>query len=224
MTWNIDEAQQRFPELLDAAVQNPQVIYQHNHPVAAVIRADLWQEFLSWKAQQQPQSLAQTFAEMRQLCTEEDYTFELSPRSDRPQSIRGSRAMTLLCDTNIISELCKPQPNQGVIAWSAEVTLLAISVITLEEIGYGLSAKPNTRIQKWFQAFLSTYCQILPITLEIAECAGELLGNLRTQGITCSPADIIIAATAQVHHLTLVTRNTRNFQNCSVQILNPFRE
>lgn len=130
--------------------------------------------------------------------------------------------MTLLCDTNIISELCRPQPDPGVMAWSAEVTTIAISVITLEEIVYGLSAKPNARIQKWFQAFLNTYCQVLPITPAVAQCAGELRGKLRIQGATRSQADMLIAATAQVHQLTLVTRNTRDFENCDVQILNPF--
>ena len=48
-----------------------------------------------------------------------------------------------LCDTNIISELCKPQPDPGIIARSASITTIAISVITLEEIIYGLNAKPN---------------------------------------------------------------------------------
>lgn len=84
MTWNIDEAQQHFPEILDAAEQSPQVIHQRNHPIAAVIRADLLQEFLAWQAQQQPKSLAQAFSELRQLCAEEHYTFELPSRSDRP--------------------------------------------------------------------------------------------------------------------------------------------
>lgn len=83
MNWNFDEAQQHFPEILDAAEQSPQFIYHQNHPVAAVIRADLLQEFLSWKVQQNPQSLAQAFVEMRQLCAEENYTFELPPRCDR---------------------------------------------------------------------------------------------------------------------------------------------
>ena len=130
--------------------------------------------------------------------------------------------MTPLCDTNIISELCKSQPDPGVAAWSADVTTIAISVITLEEIIYGLSAKPNARIQSWFQEFLKAYCQVLPITLEMAQCAGELQGKLRKQGITRTQADMLIAATAQVHGLTLVTRNTRDFENCDIQVLNPF--
>ncbi|HBB31261.1 MAG TPA: hypothetical protein DDZ80_15490 [Cyanobacteria bacterium UBA8803] len=97
--------------------------------------------------------------------------------------------MTFLCDTNIISELARPQPDSGVIAWSGSVTSITLSVITLEEIIYGLIAKPNTRIQAWFQNFLNTYCQIIPITPEIARCAGELRGRLRMQGITRSQVE-----------------------------------
>ncbi|HBL15158.1 MAG TPA: PIN domain-containing protein [Cyanobacteria bacterium UBA11162] len=132
--------------------------------------------------------------------------------------------MTFLCDTNIISELARPQPDSGVIAWSRGVTSITLSVITLEEITYGLIAKPNTRIQAWFQNFLNTYCQIIPITPEIARYAGELRGRLRMQGITRSQADMLIAATAQIHQLTLVTRNTRDFEGCEISLLNPFNE
>jgi toxin FitB len=85
--------------------------------------------------------------------------------------------MTHLCDTNIISELARPQPNPGVLAWSASITSILLSVITLEEITFGLNATPNPRIQNWFQQFLRT-CQIIPLTPEIAQHAGELRGTL----------------------------------------------
>lgn len=98
--------------------------------------------------------------------------------------------MTALCDTNIISELARPQPNSGVLAWSVEVSSIAVSVITLEEIAYGLTAKPNPRIQNWFENFLRTYCQILPITAEIAQRCGELRGYLRTKGKPRTQADM----------------------------------
>ncbi len=130
--------------------------------------------------------------------------------------------MTYLCDTNVISELARPQPNRGVITWSLDITSIALSVITLEEIIYGLNAKLNARIQAWFQNFLNTYCQILPITSDIARLAGDLRGNLRLQGITRSQADMLIAATAKIHHLILVTRNTRDFEGCEMSLLNPF--
>jgi toxin FitB len=132
--------------------------------------------------------------------------------------------MTYLCDTNIISEFARPQPNSGVVTWSAGVAAISLSVITLEEITFGLSAKPNPRVQNWLQTFLSTYCQIIPITPEIAQQSGELRGNFRKQGITRSQADMLIAATAKIYQLTLVTRNTRDFEGCGISLLNPFNE
>lgn len=132
--------------------------------------------------------------------------------------------MTFLCDTNVISELARPQPNQGVLDWSTTVSSIALSVISLEEILYGLTSKPNIRIKAWFQGFWVDYCTVLPITAEIAQSSGFLRGRLRTQGKPRSQADILIAATAQVHQLTLVTRNTRDFEDCQISIFNPFTE
>ena len=130
--------------------------------------------------------------------------------------------MTVLCDTNIVSELARPRPNPGVAAWGSNITSIALSVISLEEIIYGLSARPNQRIYNWFQAFLSDYCEIIPVTAEVAHRSGELRGTFRSKGITRSQADILIAATAQVHQLVLVTRNTRDFEDCGISLLNPF--
>jgi predicted nucleic acid-binding protein len=130
--------------------------------------------------------------------------------------------MKFLCDTNIISELARPQPNAGVLQWSREVSSIALSVITLEEIYYGLTSKPNARIKTWFQQFLNYYCQIIPITSEIALYAGEIRGKLRTQGKARSQADMLIAATAKIHKLTLVTRNVRDFEGCEILLFNPF--
>ncbi|MEH1790774.1 MAG: type II toxin-antitoxin system VapC family toxin [Nostoc sp.] len=131
--------------------------------------------------------------------------------------------MSNLCDTNIISELTRPIPNPGVIKWSGTVTSINLSVITIEEIYYGLTAKPNSRIQNWFENFLTTHCQIFPITSEIAKCSGELRGFLKTQGKPRSEADILIAATAKIHSMTLVTRNIKDFEGCDIYTLNPFQ-
>lgn len=82
MTWKIEEAEQQFLQVIHAAEQNPQLIYQQDHLVAAVIRADLFQAFLDW--QQRQSSLANALTELQQLCQEENYTFESEPRRDRP--------------------------------------------------------------------------------------------------------------------------------------------
>ncbi|WP_413165739.1 type II toxin-antitoxin system VapC family toxin [Capilliphycus salinus ALCB114379] len=132
--------------------------------------------------------------------------------------------MSYLCDTNIISELARPQPNPGVLNWSRQIYSIKLSVITLEEIYYGLASKPNSRIKTWFDQFLEMYCDILPITDEIAKMAGELRGKLRTQGQQRTQADMLIAATANVHQLTLATRNIHDFQDCDIQLLNPFTD
>jgi len=130
--------------------------------------------------------------------------------------------VSFLCDTNIISELIRPQPNPGVVAWTKQILSIFISVITLEEIVYGLAAKPNARVQAWWEEFQQSNCQILPITVEIAQRSGELRGQLRTQGKPRSQADMLIAATAQINQFTLVTRNIRDFEDCSILLLNPF--
>ncbi len=130
--------------------------------------------------------------------------------------------MNWLTDTNVLSELVKPRPNGGVVEWARTVERVTVSVITVEEILFGLAWKPNRRILQWFTQFFATACDVLPITQAIAERAGTLRGELRSHGITRSPADMMIAATAQVHDLTLVTRNTRDFEGVRVELLNPF--
>ncbi len=130
--------------------------------------------------------------------------------------------MTFLVDTNILGELARPRPNRGVMAWANQVAALNLSVVTLEEIHYGLSWRPNDRIASWFEKFFSEQCRVLPVTEEIARRAGDLRGRLRAKGETRSQADMLIAATALAHRLTLVTRNEGDFEDSGVIVLNPF--
>lgn len=129
----------------------------------------------------------------------------------------------LLVDTNILGELTRTAPNHGVLAWAAEATEVAVSAITVEEVAYGLAWRPNERIERWFETFFADRCAVLPVTAEIASEAGRLRGTLRTGGATRTQADMLIAATALVHRLTLVTRNTRDFTGCAIALLDPFR-
>jgi antitoxin (DNA-binding transcriptional repressor) of toxin-antitoxin stability system len=90
MNWKIDEAQQKFSELLDAAVAEPQLIYNQDKLVAAVVEAEIFQEFLVWQQQHRKPSLADAFAQFRQLCAEENYNLEVPSREDRPNSFLDS--------------------------------------------------------------------------------------------------------------------------------------
>jgi len=83
MNWKIEEAQQKFSEVMSAAVSEPQLIYNHDKLVAAVVEAELFQDFLAWQQQQRKPSLVDAFSQLRQLCAEENYTLEIPPREDR---------------------------------------------------------------------------------------------------------------------------------------------
>jgi hypothetical protein len=82
MDWAIDEAQQKLSEIVSAALKEPQWIRDREQRVAVVIDVKIFQEFLAWQ-QNQPQTLADAFAELRQVCVEEHYTLETPTRIDR---------------------------------------------------------------------------------------------------------------------------------------------
>lgn len=130
--------------------------------------------------------------------------------------------MAELCDTNILGELTRPKPNPGVLSWGRSITRVTLSAVTLEEIQYGLAWKPNNRIRDWFDRFMEDFCDIVPVTPEIAIYAGQLRGAFQAKGVSRTQADMMIAATASVHSLTLVTRNTRDFEGCNLQLRNPY--
>lgn len=83
MNWKIEEAQQKLSELISSAVTEPQLIYNQDKLVAAIIEAELFQDFLAWQQQQRQPSLAASFTQLRQICVEENYTLEIPPREDR---------------------------------------------------------------------------------------------------------------------------------------------
>jgi predicted nucleic acid-binding protein len=130
--------------------------------------------------------------------------------------------VSYLADTNVIGELARLKPNPGVVNWAGQVTSVHLSVVSVEEIRFGLTWKPNAKIAAWFERFLGDQCQVIPVTDEIARRSGELRGRLRATGVTRTQADMLIAATAIAHRLTLVTRNESDFHDCGVTVLNPF--
>ena len=131
--------------------------------------------------------------------------------------------MRFLCDTNVLAELARRAPDRGVLRWAEGIRdRIALSVITIDEIYFGLTRSPKPRIQGWFEEFLERRCEVLPIDGEVAQRAGQLRGRLAAEGKTRTQADMMIAATASLHRLTLVTRNERDFTGCEIALLNPF--
>ncbi|MGV3490723.1 MAG: type II toxin-antitoxin system VapC family toxin [Devosia sp.] len=133
--------------------------------------------------------------------------------------------MRYLLDTNILSEVRKGRGgNAGVQSWAAaeDQASFAISVITIKEIEYGIlnrmrhDPEQSMLFRLWLDHHvLPTYSdRILDIDLAVAQKAAAL--------DVPDPTDGLIAATALVHDLTVVTRNVRHFASMGVRLLNPF--
>ncbi len=129
-----------------------------------------------------------------------------------------------LVDTNVISELMRARPNRGVLAWSARSQRFAFSVVSLEEVTFGLALRPSARLERQLTALFDTFAHVLPITDAIARRSAELRAAQARRGHVRSQADMLIAATAYEHGTLLVTRNVRDFTGCGIRVHNPFAD
>ena len=83
-SWERDRDRDRFSDIIQAASQEPQLIYSQDRLVAAVVGGSLLQEFFLWKEREGRSSIADAFVELRQLMAEENYSLEIPNRQDRP--------------------------------------------------------------------------------------------------------------------------------------------
>ena len=131
----------------------------------------------------------------------------------------------MLVDTNVLSELPRPKPHSNVMAWFAAQDAIHVSVVTLEELTFGVaraSPRVRSRLVRWLEAFLEAKPVVLDVTAAIARVSGELRAVRESRGRRVAQADMLIAATALAHGLTLVTRNRRDFEGCGVTVVDPF--
>ena len=139
--------------------------------------------------------------------------------------------MAYLLDTNVISEQTKPQPNLGVLDWleNHSVSETYLSVITLGEIEQGILLLGNTKRARAYRMWLENLEQefdgrILEVTRLVEKNWAELTRRAIQTGKTVGYADSLIAATASTHNLTVVTRNTTDFQNVMKKLINPWSD
>lgn len=134
-----------------------------------------------------------------------------------------------LLDTNILSEIRKRKPNQGVKDFFATAqqqnARLYLSVITVGEILAGIQKlrldndfQQAMRIEQWYQATITNFDnKILGFQQDCAEIWANLIARNDQNAV-----DKQIGATALWYDLTLVTRNVKHFEGTGVKILNPF--
>lgn len=135
--------------------------------------------------------------------------------------------MTFLVDANVLSEPTKPEPNASVVAWlRANEREIAIDPIILGELRFGILLLPRGKrrqqLEKWFEAGISKIACV-PWDAACGTRWAQLLADLRSAGRAMPVKDSLIATTALVHDLTVVTRNISDFGNAGVRTLNPFR-
>jgi hypothetical protein len=137
--------------------------------------------------------------------------------------------MTFLLDTNAISEWQRPRPNRGVLAWMAATDegRLFLSVVTLAELRYGIermvAGGRRRRYEQWLEYELPQRFEgrILSVDPAIADMWGKIVARAAAAGRPISAMDAFLAATAEVHSLTLITRNTKHFTVLQ-SLLNPW--
>ncbi len=104
--------------------------------------------------------------------------------------------MSPLIDTNILSELMRRRPDPNVVAWAGRQPGFAVSVITIEELVFGLTRRNLPLKRQWLDDFLGGQCEILQVTPAIALSGGTLRGRFAASGVGRHPSDMLIAATA----------------------------
>ena len=138
--------------------------------------------------------------------------------------------MSFLLDTNVVSEWTKPRPNPGLVAWLARVdeNEVFLSVVTFAELRRGIERLPGgarrRRLDEWLRGELPFRFEsrIVGVDGAIADEWGRLVARREARGRAIQAMDALIAATAQVHGLTLVTRNTADFDESVESLLNPW--
>lgn len=134
-----------------------------------------------------------------------------------------------LLDTNVVSEPKRARPDMGVIDWLRDrlPSELHISVLTVGELRRGIvRLEPGRRrddLDFWLADLILRYGErILPVDLDVTERWAALAEANRATGRACDMTDELIAATAHVHGLTVVTRNVRHFEPTGCRVLSPW--
>jgi predicted nucleic acid-binding protein len=135
-----------------------------------------------------------------------------------------------LLDTNVVSEWIRPRPTTSVVTWLAQANEdeLFLSVCTLAELHFGVATMPKGKrrndLEDWLRNDLVARFdrRVVPIDMAIAAAWGEISASARRKGRPIDAMDGLIAATAEVHAMTVVTRDVRDFETAGVTLLNPW--
>ena len=138
--------------------------------------------------------------------------------------------MKFLLDTNVVSEWARPQPDRGLVAWLAAIDEdeLCLSVVTVAELRRGAERlSPGRRrhaIEEWIarDVLLRFERRLLGLDVAVAEAWGTITAQCENRGRPISAMDAFVAAVAERHGLSLVTRNEADFAGVVRDLINPW--
>lgn len=138
--------------------------------------------------------------------------------------------MTFALDTNVVSEMTRPAPNSGVVGWlerNPRSSLFLPSVV-VAELYAGIEIMPRGKRRDSLARFVLDFVtqappdHVLPFGLREAVHYAEIVASRRRIGREMKLLDAQIAATAAANGIPVVTRNVRDFEDCGVEIINPW--
>lgn len=136
----------------------------------------------------------------------------------------------IVLDTNVLSELMRPQPDPRVMAWANGLDLQAIAITAINEaeILHGIARLPTGRRQQalrqsWEELMADLFRgHCLPFSSAAAHWHGELVSRRERLARPISSADAVIAATTLAHSSQLAARNTADFEAIGLKLINPW--
>ena len=135
----------------------------------------------------------------------------------------------IILDTNVVSELMRPEPDPGVASWvrSRDRHELRTTTITLAEVQYGIARLPDGRRKQVLLAaaddIFSTFAdQVLPVDTAAAEQYAIIASSRERAGKPIAGVDALIAAVCRSRGAALATRNTSDFDGTGIEIVDPW--
>jgi toxin FitB len=140
--------------------------------------------------------------------------------------------MPWLIDTNVLSELRRPKPEPKVVTFfeTHHLRSLYLSAVTLAEIRFGIAslaaADRRTEFEEWLTRIVRPTFEgrILPVSEDVILRWRQMMESGRKDGHTFGQPDLFIAATADLHGLTVVSRDLRQFERAGVSVYNPWAD
>lgn len=132
----------------------------------------------------------------------------------------------IILDTNVVSELLKPRPDEAVVAWVSQRTELILTAITVAEIEAGIHSLPagkrKDELASGFRDAISPF-PIATFDDVAAREYGRIVAIRKAAGAPIAPLDAQIAAIAAAHGAAVATRNVKDFAHLELDIINPWQ-